>query len=191
MKYKIQRTDLYVTPQLRRRLLHSSLRNFYLSVHYIQGAEKDRDTFCTVNLNFNLVRQSKAEKFYSLQETFYLLKKNIVLKVTIFFAFHTVGPLEGEEEEQEMLSLLDLYYFVLMSGFRFCNSKNSVHNCVMNTVIQIEVFWDIIPSQLVNSLVLVIVYRVNTFPDEKLLTLLSKILHAFLASDWSVWTMNS
>jgi hypothetical protein len=95
-----------------------------------------------------------------------------------------------------MLSLLDLYYFVLLSGSRFCNSKNSVHNCVMNTVIQIEVFWDVIPSQLVNSLVVVIVvqyrlYRVKTFPDEKLRTLLSKILHAFLASDWSVWTMTS
>lgn len=99
MKYKVQRTDVYVTPQLIRTLLHSSLRDFYLSVHYIQGAEKDTDTFCTVNLNFNLARQSKAEKFYSLQETFCLLKKNIVLKVTIFFAFHTVGWLGGENKK--------------------------------------------------------------------------------------------
>jgi hypothetical protein len=59
MKYEVQRTDLYVTPQLMHRLLHSSLQNFYLSVHYIQGAEKDMDTFCMVNLNFSLIRQLK------------------------------------------------------------------------------------------------------------------------------------
>jgi hypothetical protein len=107
-----------------------------------------------------------------------------------------VGGGEEEEKEHELLSLLDLYYFVLMPGFRLCDSKNSLYSCVMNTVIWIEVFWDVIPSQLVNSHVLVIVvqytlYRVKTLPDEKLLTLLSKILCAFLASDWSVWTMNS
>jgi len=33
-------------------------------VHYVQGAEKEMDTFCTVNLNFNLIRQSEADCFF-------------------------------------------------------------------------------------------------------------------------------
>lgn len=53
---------------------------------YIQGAEKNMDTFCTMNLICNLIRQSKAEIFFnSLQETSDLFKENIVLKVTICF----------------------------------------------------------------------------------------------------------
>ena len=87
IKYK----EHYVTLHLVCRLLHSSLWSFNLSVHYIQGAEKDMDTFCTVNFNFNLIRQSKAEHFLAVcgKLMSICLKKTLFLRWPSFLAFHT------------------------------------------------------------------------------------------------------